>query len=156
MKKKYIIISIIFIILLAVDMLTKYFFTDVYNLVIIKNIVSFYYKENTGASFSMLEGHTYLLTILSSLLIVAIVLFDIFHKSKNKLYTLSFALILTGAIGNLIDRVIFGYVRDFIRLDFVNFAIFNIADSCLTIGAILFCIYIMFFTQSKKSFAKGN
>lgn len=150
MKKKYIIVSIVFIILLAIDMLTKYFFTDVYDLVIIRNVVSFYYKENTGASFSILEGHTYLLTILSALLIVAIIIFDIFHKSKNKLYTVSLALILSGAIGNLIDRLIFGYVRDFIRLDFVNFAIFNVADSCLTIGAILFCIYILFFTQPKK------
>lgn len=154
MKKKYIIVSIVFIILLAIDMLTKYFFTDVYNLVIIRNVVSFYYKENTGASFSILEGHTYLLTILSALLIVAIIIFDIFHKSKNKLYTVSLALILSGAIGNLIDRLIFGYVRDFIRLDFVNFAIFNVADSCLTIGAILFCIYILFFTQPKKSKAQ--
>ena len=53
-------------------------------------------------------------------------------------------MIISGALGNLIDRLFLGYVRDFVKLDFVDFAIFNVADSAITIGTILFFIYFIF------------
>jgi signal peptidase II len=57
---------------------------------------------------------------------------------------------LSGAIGNLIDRALYGYVRDFIKLDFINFPIFNVADMALTIGAVVFSVYILFIYDTKK------
>jgi len=66
-------------------------------------------------------------------------------KINNFWYKAAFILIFSGAMGNFIDRVFFGYVRDFIKLDFINFAIFNIADSALTIGTICAFIYVLFY-----------
>jgi signal peptidase II len=62
------------------------------------------------------------------------------------------SLIIAGGIGNIIDRVKFGYVRDFVYLEIIDFAVFNVADSCLTIGCILIIIYVLwdFFSTTKK------
>lgn len=149
MKKKYIILSVMIVILLAIDLLTKYFLTDVYDLTIIPGVVSFDYTTNTGASFSIFSEHTVWLTVFSAVMVVAIVVVDVLYRSRHPLYVVSIGLVMAGAVGNLIDRLAFGYVRDFIRLDFVNFAIFNFADCCLTVGCVCLAVYILFFSKNK-------
>lgn len=149
MKKKYLIISIIFVVLLSADLITKSIFVG-YNTVFIPNFINIVYTQNTGAGFNLLDGMTWLLIILSILLIIGLFVFDYFFKNKNKLYTISFALILTGAVGNLFDRICFGYVRDFIQFGFwTSFPVFNIADICLTIGTILLVIFVLFFDKKE-------
>ena len=74
------------------------------------------------------------------------------HKKKTIFYCVSLGLICGGAIGNLVDRIFLGYVRDFIKFSFFSFN-FNIADACLTIGVILFAVYLIFFDDV---FKKGN
>ena len=70
----------------------------------------------------------------------------IFNKKENKVFRTLLVLILAGGLGNLYDRIVFGYVRDFIVFDFwPNFATFNVADSFLTVATILFAIYAIFF-----------
>lgn len=64
---------------------------------------------------------------------------------------LGLALVLSGAIGNLIDRVALGYVRDFIAFDFINFPVFNFADSCITVGAVLLVVSVLF-TKSGRAY----
>ncbi|MBO7526901.1 MAG: signal peptidase II, partial [Clostridia bacterium] len=76
---------------------------------------------------------------------------NFFFKKKNVLYSISLGMILSGAICNLLDRITFGYVRDFIKLDFINFPIFNIADSAICVGVFLFCIFFIFYVQKKES-----
>lgn len=132
------------------DLLTKAI-TDGYDIEVIKNVLSFYSVQNTGGAWSVLSDHTILLTIFSIIAIVGILCYDFFFiKNKTKFYSISLGLILSGAIGNLIDRIWFKYVRDFIRLEFINFPIFNFADMCLVIGVILMCIYLIFFSGDKK------
>ena len=151
MKKKYITILIIFITFLAVDLITKSTFVGA-DYVVIPHLFNFHYTQNTGAGFSILAGKTWLLILISVVMIIAIILYDFFAKRTNTLYNISFALILTGAIGNLVDRIFLGYVRDFIQFDFwQNFPIFNVADICLTFGVIFFIIFILFLNKESPT-----
>lgn len=125
------------------DILTKTL-TMGANETLISGIVSIYYTLNTGAGWSLFADQTLFLTILSAVLVVGIVIFIIFYKPKSKTYAIGIGLVLAGAIGNLVDRIAYGAVRDFIKLDFINFPIFNIADSCLTVGAIMICVWLLF------------
>ena len=112
--------------LVALDQVSKY-------LLAAKNIylfdfVSFRYAENTGAAFSLLQ-HQNLALIIISFLALGFVLYHL------KEYPLPLSLILAGLLGNLSDRLFFGFVRDFISIG--SFPIFNIADSCNTLGIML-------------------
>nr|MCR4661173.1 signal peptidase II [Clostridia bacterium] len=113
---------------------------------IIKGVLSLTAVENTGASFGIFANHTTALTVVSIICSVFLFLFIFYsYKYKNKVLRTALVLILAGAIGNIIDRLALGYVRDFIYFELINFAVFNFADSCLTIGAILLIIYVIFF-----------
>lgn len=104
----------------------------------IGTIASFTLVKNTGAAFGLFRYQTTVFVIIS----VIAIAFTIFYLAKKKpaLY-LPFALILGGAAGNLVDRLRFGYVVDFIDVHF--WPVFNVADSCITIGAILLFVIIL-------------
>lgn len=109
---------------------------------------------NTGAAFSMMSGVLWLFIVVA---IIASGLMIYFILSKRFGLTsfckVSIALVLGGAIGNLIDRIFLGGVRDFIYFKSINFAIFNIADSFVTIGGILLAISII--VMIIKNYKKG-
>lgn len=113
--------------------------------VVIKDFFYITYAENTGAAFSILRGQRWLFVLMALVACAAIVYHIIKHKPKS-LEKFSLQLILAGAIGNVIDRVIYGYVIDF--LDFYifgyDFPVFNFADSFITVGAVLFILYELF------------
>lgn len=118
---------------------------------VIPGILSFTYVENTGAAFGLFSGNTLALTIVSCVLAVVLgaVLIK-YRKSCNLFSRISLALMLAGAIGNLIDRIFAGYVVDFIRFDFVHFAVFNVADTFITVGTVLLLISILFFEKDGR------
>jgi len=104
--------------------------------------LGFYFTavKNTGAAFGILQNNTLALGILSLLVSAFLILFMIRNRNKlNRVSHFALVLILSGAIGNMIDRLYLGYVRDFIHFNIpqLNFAVFNIADSCVVVGAIL-------------------
>ena len=147
-KNRYTIILVL--VLLILDQATKIFFDGkIYN--IIDGVFSFTSSYNTGAGCSILSGHTWLLIVFSILFLAFIFVFNHFQKNKTKVYIAGYSLIVAGAFGNLIDRLCFGYVRDFISVDLINFPIFNIADICLTIGVMLMCVHLIFFEYNKKN-----
>ena len=111
----------------------------------IPGVLSFYHTRNTGAAFSMLSDRRWVFMLLSCVAIVAITVMLYFWRSRHVLLTVSLSMILGGGIGNMIDRIVNGYVTDFFRVDFVDFAVFNVADSFLTVGAVLLGVYIIFF-----------
>lgn len=128
----------------VVKVLTVYYVKLLPGKVLVKGIINLTYAENTGASFSMLAGKMWFfipLTIVS-LLVCGFVLIRGYLKSVVGVISLS--LIVAGAIGNFIDRLIYGYVIDMFEFVFIRFAIFNIADICLTCGGFLLAIYILF------------
>ena len=104
----------------------------------IGKIASFTLVKNTGAAFGLFRYQT---PAFISISLIAIA-FTVFYLAKKKVsFYLPFALILGGAVGNLIDRLRFGYVVDFIDLHF--WPVFNIADSCITIGSIFLFVIIL-------------
>jgi len=126
-----------------VDRLSKLFFSDllVYgeSLPIIRNILHMTMVHNTGIAFGFFkdQGITF---IVIPIVAVVLLVFNIYYYRQNnealsRIYIVAFSLILGGAIGNLIDRIVYGYVIDFI--DFRVWPVFNIADSAITIGAVL-------------------
>jgi signal peptidase II len=103
-------------------------------------LLSFSLVENTGASFGLFKSQTFILVSVSVIAIIFIVFY--LTKKTPGLY-LPFALLLGGACGNLIDRLRFGYVVDFIDLHW--WPVFNVADSCITVGS-----FILFFVILRK------
>ena len=107
---------------------------------------------NTGGAFSLLNDNPWLILLLSIVFVVIICIYDLFAKDKHKLYSVSIGFIIGGAIGNIIDRVFFGGVRDFICFNFwQDFPTFNVADCFLFIGTILLVIYTIFIYKPKES-----
>ena len=139
-KKYHVLLLFITIILLIFDQLIK-FQTRVniklgQEIKIIPKILSFTYLQNTGAAWSFMEGNSifFLLVAIFAILVFIYLL----YKCPNEYFiSLGIALMLTGTVGNLIDRIKFGFVTDMIKIDFINFPIFNIADMCLTFGVII-------------------
>lgn len=117
---------------------------------IIPNIVSITKVYNTGAAFSLFENSTLGLILISSIATVIILHFIVksIKESDSLFYILSLSLLLGGTIGNLTDRITLGHVIDFIRLEFIDFPIFNISDISINIGVIL--ILLHYFKKNLK------
>jgi len=144
MKNKYFTIFSIAIIVVLVDQITKFLikinFELNQTLPIIKSIFHLTYIQNTGAGFGILKSQT-LILIFISLIVIGIILYYISSiKEKEKLLQILVGFVLGGTIGNLIDRLTYGFVIDF--LDFQIWPIFNAADSFVTIGVIGLVIYL--------------
>lgn len=145
MKKKYIIIVVGVLLLIALDQITKYIIVnnlELYeNIVIIKDFFSITSRRNDGAAWSILSGNMMIFYFITAL---SFVLFYYLNKDvdfKNKkIYSIAFILLIAGTIGNFIDRLLFQEVIDF--LDFYifgyDFPVFNVADMCLVTGVIMF------------------
>lgn len=131
--------------IVGLDQLTKFLVYGSVSRSIIGNLLWFESTLNTGVAFSMFEGNSTLFFVVA-MVASALLLYLIISKKwlSGKLEKVSIGLILGGTISNAIDRLIFKGVRDFIYLKFINFAIFNVADFAITVGAILFCVSILF------------
>ena len=109
----------------------------------IPKVVSLTYLKNSGAAFSMLENQQWFFTIITILAMGAAFVYLYRHIKGSLWLLLGLTLIISGGIGNFIDRVRQGFVVDMFHLDFMNFAIFNVADIYLTVGVGLLLIYIL-------------
>lgn len=115
-------------------------------IVVIKDFFSFAYLENRGAAFGILQNKIIFLVIITLVVIIGIVYFLIKYKPKSKVLRISLALIISGALGNLIDRVFYNFVVDFILLhykDVYYYPTFNVADMLVVVGTILLAIYLI-------------
>jgi signal peptidase II len=136
MKFKYFLISFLIVLL---DQLTK-IYTKFINIDL--KLFMLRYIENTGAAFGILKDYKFLLIFISIIVMIFVIYYMLKIKDKLSLYGLSF--ILGGTIGNLIDRVFLGFVRDFI--DFKFWPAFNVSDSFITIGGLIL-VYILLFKK---------
>jgi signal peptidase II len=110
---------------------------------VIDGFLRFRYVENTGAVFGSFATHTVFLTIFSIVLLVFTIYFLVTNKSKSKLVNFCLLLMISGGVGNLIDRIRLQYVVDYIEPTFVNFAVFNFADCLITVGAFALILYLI-------------
>lgn len=144
----------------AVDQLTKYlaveYLKPVGSVPLIKDVLHLTYVENTGAAFGMLKDQRWLFMIVSTAAIIGLAVYMIVTCRKAKpspLFAVAMGLVIGGGIGNMIDRVLAGYVVDFIDFTLINFAVFNGADSCVCVGAgLLFLCVIL--AEVKESHEK--
>ena len=135
----YILSAVIIFVGIGIDQLTKFlavrFLKPIDTEPLISGVLHLTYVENQGAAFGMLADKRWIFIVISA---VAIVLFGALlfsGKLPNRLYTVSAAMIISGGIGNMIDRLALGYVVDFIDFRLINFAVFNGADSFVSVGA---------------------
>ena len=141
---KYLTIFSTALIIVLIDQITKFLIKTNFqlneSLAIIKNIFHLTYIHNFGAGFGILQQQRFIL-IFISIIVVGVILYNLNKiKEKEILLQVLVGFILAGTIGNLIDRIIYGFVIDF--LDFQIWSIFNIADSCVTIGVLGLVIYL--------------
>ena len=101
--------------------------------------------HNEGAAFGMGQGHPEIFALIAFIILAVIVGWLLIGKHHGKLETVSLALIAAGAVGNVVDRLVQGYVVDFFEFTFIDFPVFNVADICITCGVVLFIICVMFF-----------
>ena len=153
--KKYPYILHIFICFLLVffDQITKYFariYLKQQPITLIENVFSFHYHENRGSVWGILQGKVDFLLLVSIILLVVLV-FAYIRMPKTKFYQPLIWIIVfitAGAIGNTIDRLVLGYVTDFIYFELINFPIFNIADCYITVCS--FLTVFLVFTKYKE------
>lgn len=148
--------------LVGIDQLIKYFVViylkPVSSVEVIKGILNFTYVENTGAAFGSFATHTAVLTAVSVVLLGITVYFLATNKTKSRFIDACLILMISGGIGNIIDRIRLHYVVDFIEPVFVNFAVFNFADCLVTVGAFALIIYlfVQMFRESKNAKKENN
>lgn len=112
------------------------------------------YTKNTGAGFGIFSGNTVALSVITIIVIAGIMCFLLLAQKQNEWLRISLVFISAGGIGNVVDRLGLGYVRDFIRFSFwQEFAIFNVADAFVTVGAFMLIIVliVMLVTEGKKN-----
>lgn len=99
------------------------------------------YVENTGAAFSSFSNSTLLLTVMTIIILAVCIVLLMMRKIKPLFPNICLLLVASGGIGNVIDRILYGYVVDFIEPLFIDFAVFNFADCCITVGAFMLIGY---------------
>ena len=156
MKRK-VMVPIVIVALIALDQWVK--FEIVKNIQLgevkpfIPKIVSLTYLRNTGAAFSILENQQWLFAVIT-LVVIGAAIWYLSKHIKGSVWLLSaLSLIIAGGIGNFIDRMRQGFVVDMFQLDFINFAIFNVADSYLTIGVMVLVVMML---KEEDNASKGR
>jgi signal peptidase II len=154
-----IIYYIIAMILIGLDQLSKYLTVQEIALGevvhVIPDVLSLTYIRNSGAAWSILEDQMIFFYVITVVVVGALIYFLHTEGKKSPIASTGIAFIMGGAIGNFIDRLHLKYVIDMIRLEFINFPIFNVADMALTIGVIILIGYIVYDELVKKK-VKGS
>jgi len=148
----YILIALFII---ALDQFSKILITSSFALgqekSVIKGVLSFTYVRNEGAAFGILQGARVFFIILTVVILIGAIYYIVKMRPSSRLEKTALSFIAGGAIGNFIDRALFGYVRDFIMTDFIDFPVFNIADCFVCIGAGLYILYALLdFSHSEE------
>lgn len=156
-------ISLLSIALLTViDQIIKYFvelnLKPIQSINVLPGVLEWDYVQNTGAAFGFFSENTALLSVITGIIIVIGIAALIMKKIKNKYLIATAVIIIAGGLGNLFDRIMRGYVVDYIRVLFIDFPVFNFADILVTCGAVMLMIYLLWDINNdrKKKKAEGN
>lgn len=142
-NKKNLSLIMLGIFIVMVDRITKLLLINK-EITIIPNFLNFIYTENRGVAFGIASSNTILIVLMNVIILAIIIKFlrDKFSKT-NYIIILSLIMILAGGAGNLIDRIVRGYVIDFIDVNILNFPVFNVADISITLGVIMIMIILV-------------
>ncbi len=155
-----IITALLSVVIVVADQVIKYFVVEnlqgIDSIPFIGNLLTLTYVENRGAAFGMMQNMSWLFAIITVLMIALFFFIIIKKKITSKFFALSTVLIVGGGLGNLIDRIFRGFVVDYLQLSFFPY-VCNLADYCITIGAFMLIIFVLFFYgKGEKKTAKGN
>lgn len=114
------------------------------------------YVENRGAAFGILQNQKWFFIVLTAIVLAVVIYVALRQKFKHPILCTALSLLAGGAVGNLIDRVVYGYVVDFLDFCLIDFPVFNIADIFIVIGAILLAIYFIFFDKEEEKETEKN
>lgn len=162
-QKKFIIVSCIEFLLLAftiaLDLWSKEYLLDFWtkngDYTVIKGFLDITYSQNTGAAFGSFSGGTIALTIMTSIIITAVLGYLLVAKRKDIWLRISLVFIAGGGIGNLVDRIGLKYVRDFFEFTFTTkWGIFNVADCFVSVGSVMMVIYLIYLIFKEGRSAK--
>ena len=142
---------VMLVLLVGIDQLLKFLVTD--NIMIGGTAYSLSFGDfdflsithirNRGAAWSILEGKTILLIAIAAVAILIVFYFILKGKVKSRIGVISLTAMISGGLGNMIDRIRLNEVVDYIKVDFIDFPVFNFADICVVLGAICFCIWLI-------------
>lgn len=108
-----------------------------------KDVLHFTYVENPGMAFGMMQNNRWVFMVFSTVAIVGLAVYLFRFRPESRWMQVSLAMIIGGGIGNMIDRVVLGYVIDFIDFTLIDFAVFNVADSFVCVGAGMMIVYLI-------------
>ena len=147
------------LVIVVVDQIIKYFISaylqPVGTIDVIDNLFKLTYVENRGVAFGMFSDMRWIFVALTSIMLIAIIFFMFKKHPEGKLFYISAGLIIGGGIGNLIDRIFYGYVIDYLSLSFFS-PVCNFADYCITAGSVVLIVYGLFFSDLAGSSKKVN
>jgi len=145
------------LLLIIVDQVTKYFaytrLQPVGSITVIEGVFDLTYLENRGAAFGLFQGARWFFVVITVLIICGMIYYYVKlpkEKSYNKA-RFALLLVMSGAVGNFIDRVRNGFVIDFFHATFIDFPVFNVADSLVVIGVFLMFILLIFVYKDEKT-----
>ena len=157
LRNKFIVLAVLVVVILVLDLVTKYVIDGMFDegtgVSAIPNLFNIIVVHNYGAAWGIFEGSQIMLIILTFVFLGVFVWYFVVEKKKSWLLIITFSFLFAGCLGNLYDRIVFGYVRDFIQFAFwQTFPIFNFADVFLTFGVVMFVIYLLIplFKKDKK------
>ncbi|MBQ5446572.1 MAG: signal peptidase II [Lachnospiraceae bacterium] len=169
---KYFGIGILVAFLVFIDQYTKYLIVNRLGMTkeipVLKGIISFKYLENDGIAFSFLSGKTFIINAMG-IFFTAVIIYMLFvlqrninnlksdnsnfYKKLNILQVL-ISFVIAGSVGNIIDRIRLGYVVDFIKTDFIDFPVFNVADCYVTVSVFFIFVILIFMKDDEFKLIK--
>jgi len=136
-----------FMVLLVLDQVTKHLVTSSIELgqsiPLIEGVFRLTYVQNNGAAFSILQGQRWFFVVITIIALIVIVFIRYKYYKKDKWMTAALAVLAAGALGNMIDRLLYGYVVDFFDFYLINFAVFNVADCCIVVSLVFIAILVI-------------
>lgn len=156
--------AIVTVIVLILDQLLKFWVTKNIPLdavgaecvELIPGLVHLTNVHNYGAAFNIMENARWLLLGVTVVFVIAVIVVISQEIIRGRFGQWAAVLVMAGAIGNGLDRALYGYVVDMFELEFMNFAVFNIADIFITVAGILLCLYIIFHKESEEEKAAAR
>ena len=146
------------VLMVLADLVTKRlaiaYLQPVASVPVIENVFHLTYVQNEGASFGILPGKTTFFIVVVSLAVLFLLWLLLFGKARGRLYRFSLAMVIAGGIGNLIDRIRFGYVVDLFDFRLIDFPVFNVADICVVVGVILLFFVLLLGREHGKRAAQ--
>lgn len=146
--------SIFFAVIVLIDRLVKHYiylnFMPGEMREFIPGFIDLLYHQNTGMAFSLLDNHQWVLLVTTPLLLAVVAFAIIRGMVTCKVQRLALVAIMAGGFSNWLSRLVYGFVVDMFSFSFVRFAVFNVADIFITVGAVVFCLFYLLEEQKKK------